>query len=179
MGPSLQILCLAILDAIFIYIANCAASNWENIRKTLSRALITEKEAQVCRILASAYSDRDVIFIQEAAAALVSKASLHTELNARYALLVPSTLDARRDQNSVIFVHRGRFDGASGVDVTSLVAEALDGDFLDAGDLFVVSVLGRSGLRFERKRPTPRFHAAVCCAPLDPFAGNSCLSQTH
>ena len=149
MGSSLQILCLAILDSIFIYIANQAAqSSWEKIRSNLCTALIKEKEQQVCRIVAQAYSDRDVIFIQEAAVALVRKASLHPELSGKFAILVPSKLDSKRDQNSLIFVDRARFDAASHIDVTACVAEALGGDFIDAGDLFVVSILGLGGRRW-------------------------------
>ena len=149
MGPALQILCLAILDSIFIHIANSAGqSSWEIIRRKLCRALINDKEQQVCRILSGAYFDRDVIFIQEAAAALTTKSSQHAELSAKFALLVPSKLDSKRDQNSVIFVDRGRFEAASSIDVTDHVAEVLDGDYMDAGDLFVVSILGFGGLRW-------------------------------
>ena len=149
MGSSLQILCLAILDSIFVHIANLAAqTSWESIRRNLCKALIKEKEQQVCRILERSYGDQDVIFIQEAAAALVQQVSRQTELSAKFFLLVPAKLDSKRDQNSLIFVARGRFEESSSIDVTAHVAETLEGDFVDAGDLFVVSILGLGGLRW-------------------------------
>ena len=149
MGSSLQILCLAILDAIFIFIANRAAqSSWEDIRANLCSALIVGKEEQVCNIVARSYADRDVFFLQEAAASLVRTATQHADLSAKYALLVPSRLDSKRDQNSVVLVDRGRFDEATCVDVTARVAEGLRGDYLDAGDLFAVSILGLGGVRW-------------------------------
>ncbi len=147
MRPPLQIIRLAILDSIFIYFVNLAAgSSWESIRSTLCRTLINEKDQQVYRILAQSYSDRDVVFVQEAAAALVQRAGRHVELSSKFALLVPSKLNSKRDQNSMIFVDRGRFREASSIDVTTLVAAALD--FVDAGDLFVVSILGLGGARW-------------------------------
>jgi hypothetical protein len=54
----LQILCLAILDAIFTYVLNTVSlSKWEDIRKTLCDALILGKVPKVCDILAKSYSD--------------------------------------------------------------------------------------------------------------------------
>ena len=149
MGPSLQILCLAILDCIYVHIVNNAAqSSWEEIRRKLCRSLIDGKEEEVCRIISQAYDDRDVFFLQEAAAALVLKVNQHAGLSARFALLVPATLDSRRDQNSVILVNRGRFDAATSVDVTQHVAGALEGDFVDPGDLYAASVLGPGAVRW-------------------------------
>ena len=81
----LQLLCLAILDAIFIHIVNRAApAAWERIRRTLCRALIDGKDARVCQILADSHADRHVIFLQEASAALVRAARAHPALAARY-----------------------------------------------------------------------------------------------
>ena len=157
MGSSLQILCLAILDSIFVHIANLAAqTSWESIRRNLCKALIKEKEQQVCRILERSYGDQDVIFIQEAAAALVQQVSRHTELSIKFFLLVPANLDSKRDQNSVIFVARGRFEELSSIDVTAHVAETLEGDFVDAGDLFVVGAPAQEAAGGPGRRERPR-----------------------
>ena len=61
----LQILCLAILDSIFLNVLNLAApSMWESIRGEICRALIGGKELGVCRIIGEAYRDIDVFFVQ-------------------------------------------------------------------------------------------------------------------
>lgn len=122
MSIALQILCLAILDAIFIYIVNRVAPlDWEKIRSKLSHALIHGKDDRICSILAQSYTDRDAIFIQEASAALVRKIGQHPKLNERYALLMPADFDGKRDQNSVILVACNHFLAATCVDVTQQV----------------------------------------------------------
>jgi hypothetical protein len=147
MSVPLQILCLAILDAIFIHIVNRAApETWEEIRSTLSHALIHGKDDRVCSIIREAYTDRAVFFLQEASAALVRKSRQDLALSARYALLLPENFDGKRDQNSIILVDRRRFRAASARDVTQQVIEHIGGKFLEAGDLCVASVEDESGL---------------------------------
>jgi hypothetical protein len=52
----LQILCLAILDAIFIFVLNAVQpTTWESVRRELSRALISNKASKTCSILARSY----------------------------------------------------------------------------------------------------------------------------
>ena len=122
MSVPLQILCLAILDAIFIHIVHrVAPDTWEDIRSTLSNALIFGKDDRVCNIIATSYADTPVFFLQEATAALVCKLVEHPELSDRYALLMPSDFDGKRDQNSVILLDRRRFDTGSCIDVTQQV----------------------------------------------------------
>jgi hypothetical protein len=95
----LQLLCLAILDAIFLHIVHSVAPlAWERLRRTLCRALIDGKDDRVCQILAEAHADRHVIFLQEASSALVRAARAHPALRRRYAVLLPDAFDARRDQ---------------------------------------------------------------------------------
>ena len=122
MSVALQILCLAILDAIFVHIVNHVAPlEWETIRSTLSHALIHGKDDRICSILAQSYADCDVVFIQEASAALVRKLAQHPELGNKYALLMPADFDGKRDQNSVILAACRRFQSATCVDVTPQV----------------------------------------------------------
>jgi hypothetical protein len=122
MSVSLQILCLAILDAIFMHIVHrVAPETWEDIRSTLSNALIFGKDDRVCSIIADSYADTPVFFLQEATAALVRKLVQHTELSDRYALLMPADFDGKRDQNSVILLDRRQFDTAGCIDVTQQV----------------------------------------------------------
>jgi hypothetical protein len=121
-GVPLQILCLAILDSIFIHIVNrVSSSSWENIRKEICQSLVRGKDDRVCQIIARHYEGTDVFFLQEAGSALIRKARQDAALSAKFALLLPNRLDAQRDQNSLILVHRSRFNEASCVDVTQQV----------------------------------------------------------
>ena len=143
----LQILCLAILDAIFVHILNSVSGGtWEATRSSLCNALIIGKVPRVCDIIASSYSDCDVIFIQEAAAVFVQDAKRHADLQARYCTLAPKVLDGKRDQNSLILVSRERFDADTGDDVTQQVLDALGGAWVAPGDLLVVGI-GEAGGR--------------------------------
>jgi hypothetical protein len=142
----LQLLCLAILDAIFIHIVNrVAPTRWESIRRTLSRALIDGKDERICQILAESYLDRHVLFLQETSAALVQRARAHPALAERFAVLLPDDFDPRREQNSIILVDRRLFDAAAAKDVTQLVLAYASGDFLAPGDLFAASISDCAG----------------------------------
>lgn len=60
----LQILCLAILDAVLLHIVSAAgATSWQTVRRTLCEALIHNKQERTCGILAS-YPEVEVFFIQ-------------------------------------------------------------------------------------------------------------------
>jgi hypothetical protein len=144
----LQILCLAILDAIFIWMLNSVFPEWERVRSSLCDALINEKSARVCDILAHSYADTDVIFLQEAAAIFVQHVGRHAALSARFRLLAPPVLDGKRDQNSLILISRRRFADAPFADVTSLVLDALGGPFAAPGDLLAVDICSAAGARF-------------------------------
>jgi hypothetical protein len=144
----LQILCLAILDAIFVHMLNVVQPRWEDVRRELCDALITNKASSVCRIIAHAYADFDVVFLQEAAAVFARHALATPELHAKYALLAPWDLDGKRDQNSLILIDRRRFREASGVQVTRDVQAAMRGAALAPGDLVAVSVEDAAGVRW-------------------------------
>ena len=141
MSVGLQILCLAILDAVLVYVLNSVAPNtWEDLRKELCDALIKNKAHKISRIIATMYCDQDVFFIQEAAAIFVRQAMEQPEISARYILLSPFNLDGKRDQNSLILASRARFREASRRDVTQAVLDALESTWVAPGDLLVVSI---------------------------------------
>ena len=149
MSIPLQILCLAVLDAIFLYVVNSVCpSRWETIRRALSRVLINGKDNRICCILAQSYKDAEAIFLQEASSALVRELRRQPELSKKYFLLLPETFDGKRDQNSIILVDRRRFIAASSVEVTQLVAEHVGGKFLEPGDLLAVSIEDVHGARW-------------------------------
>jgi hypothetical protein len=86
----LQILCLAILDSIFVNILNSVAPGvWEAVRRRLCDALIVNKYPKICGIIASSYQRHEIIFIQEAAAVFVRHVREHPVLGKRYAVLAP------------------------------------------------------------------------------------------
>ena len=136
----LQITCLAALDAIFVFILNAVGPFvWQGIRRDLCDALITGKTPKVCHVLAEAYADCDVLFLQEAAAAFVRDACTHPSLNDRYFVLAP-ILHGTRDQNSLVLACRRRFRADSAVDVTNRIIAGLGGAWVAQGDLLAVSV---------------------------------------
>lgn len=119
---ALQILCLAILDAILVYILNLIMPvQWESIRRELCNALIASKNSRTCSILVEAYSDHDIIFIQEAAAFFANEARLLPDLRSKFTLVCPWNMDAKRNQNSLILVNKQRFKEESAQDVTQQV----------------------------------------------------------
>ena len=145
----LQILCLAILDSVFVFILNnVAPCKWENIRQELCQELIHGKESGVSRIIHQSYQDIDVFFIQEAAAILVERIREHHELNMKFLMLVPQDLDGQRNQNSFILVDRKRFVEGSARDVTNDIQSILEGAWVTAGDLFVMSIEDRTGVKW-------------------------------
>ena len=149
----LQLLCLAILDAIYIFILNSIDPTWEHVRRQLCTALISNKAASVCAILARSHPDRDVIFIQEAANSFSEFVQQAPPLGETFAVLSPAAVETARDQNSMILVSRRSFRADTCVDVTSLVIAALgraDGgrDMVAPGDLLAVTIEDRDGGRW-------------------------------
>ena len=118
----LQILCLGLMDAIFIFALNAVQPGiWEPLRRELSTMLITNKAVRICSVLSNSYLDRDAILLQEASAGLVDELQKWPALQERFALLRPATLDFRRNQNSLILVSRAFFRAQTAVDVTQQV----------------------------------------------------------
>ena len=116
----LQILCLAIMDAILLHMLNTVApGTWQRLRKTLADALILNKQARLCQVLES-HDDVEVFFIQEASAAFCKEIGTHPRLADRYSALLPASFDSRRNQNSLVLAARSRFPSA-GEDVTEQV----------------------------------------------------------
>lgn len=60
---------------------------------------------------------------------------------------MPSKMDPKRDQNSIILVDKERFTRGSSVDVTDLVLKYVNDSVAAPGDLFVTSISGPHGNR--------------------------------
>ena len=118
----LQILCLAVIDAIFIFILNNVQPGvWEPLKKDLSSIFITGKTSRICSVLAHSYLDRNVILLQEASAALFDELLRCPEIHNRFELFRPEVIDYRRNQNSLILLGRAYFRTESALDVTQQV----------------------------------------------------------
>ena len=147
----LQVLCLAIVDAVFVHVANRAAPlAWEPIRQTVCDALIRARDDRICEILCRSYTRAsEVIFLQEASSSLVLRLRGHRAIAETHALLLPDAFDGRRGQNSLILLSRRRFPAAAAAaDVTGDVLACVEGDFLQPGDLFAASAEDASGRRW-------------------------------
>lgn len=165
----LQIACLAVFDAILVHVVNLLApSRWHGVKTSMVKALHKNKVSRTLEIVASkVYASCDIIFLQEASAALVGHIISHPILGARYHVLAPEKLDGKRDQNSIMLVAKSRFsisdDDWTG-EVTAEILNILESPGgtvpIAAGDLFVVRcverVVGSSevGLDSEDSRST-------------------------
>lgn len=108
----LQTLTLAIFDAVLVHMMNTVGGGkgdvWGGIRSTLCTQLNHKKSARTLEILQTQYSDMEVVFLQEVASSFASHIRRHA-LGSIYDVLVPSDIDAERDQNSFILLKKGRY----------------------------------------------------------------------
>ena len=107
----LQTLAQAIFDAVLVHIVNSVSpgAKWQTLQRQMCDSLNRRKDERTVSILAKTYSEASVIFLQESAAVFVRKIEAHDELGGRYAVGRSSTLDAKRDQNSVLLLRRSFF----------------------------------------------------------------------
>eukprot|EP00286_Rhodomonas_abbreviata_P026452 CAMPEP_0181306350 /NCGR_PEP_ID=MMETSP1101-20121128/10249_1 /TAXON_ID=46948 /ORGANISM="Rhodomonas abbreviata, Strain Caron Lab Isolate" /LENGTH=945 /DNA_ID=CAMNT_0023412393 /DNA_START=482 /DNA_END=3319 /DNA_ORIENTATION=+ len=144
----LQVLVLAVFDAVLLHILNTVAlKTWQPIKRSLCEAFNQNKGQEVVSILSNSYDDADVIFIQEAAAGFVDQAK--AGLGKKYLVLRPYLLDGYRNQNSIILAKRERFVEGSTIDVTEHVCRlAGGGKWTAPGDLCVMAMKGVDGSRY-------------------------------
>ena len=137
----LQLLCLALLDATLVYVFNTVAfSSWRAVRKHLFAALISNKFAKACSILAESYHNCDVVFLQEVSAKFVQDLRSHPSLFERYFIIAGNC-----NHGSLILASRARFDEAGVEDATQRILTGLDGGVAAPGDLAAASVAARDG----------------------------------
>mmetsp|Transcript_36321 Transcript_36321/g.58576 ORF Transcript_36321/g.58576 Transcript_36321/m.58576 type:complete len:859 (+) Transcript_36321:178-2754(+) len=148
MSIPLQLMALAIFDGVLLHILNTLApETWQPIKVSLCEAFNQNKGQKVISILERSYSDADVIFIQEAAAAFVEAAK--QGLGRKYMILRPYLLDGFRNQNSIILAKRVFFVEGSTIDVTEHVIRlAGGGKWIAAGDLCAMTMQGLDGKRY-------------------------------
>eukprot|EP00930_Biecheleria_cincta_P087271 TRINITY_DN7651_c0_g2_i1.p1 TRINITY_DN7651_c0_g2~~TRINITY_DN7651_c0_g2_i1.p1 ORF type:complete len:533 (+),score=100.69 TRINITY_DN7651_c0_g2_i1:47-1600(+) len=140
----LQVLSLAIFDAILVHMLNIVApSTWGPIKAALCQALCSSKASLTLRILEEQYSQADVIFLQEVSASMIDAMGKSPTLSGKFHILVPAGLDRKRDQNSMVLASRELFSADGVQEVTSQIAETVSraqGAKLAAGDLCALVV---------------------------------------
>jgi len=139
----LQTLAQAIFDAVLVHIVNSvsAGAKWQRLQQQMCDALNRRKDERTLAILSGTYWDANLVFLQESATAFVQKAGAHEELSDRYFIARAATLDAKRDQNSIVLLGRAYFVEDSLQEHTGAVMGGFDKSVPVAeGDLLVVSV---------------------------------------
>mmetsp|Transcript_43765 Transcript_43765/g.138318 ORF Transcript_43765/g.138318 Transcript_43765/m.138318 type:complete len:949 (-) Transcript_43765:52-2898(-) len=140
----LQVIVLAVFDAILIHILNSLApTTWQPIKRSLCQAFNQNKSLQVLSILKNTYSDVDVFFIQEAAAGFVDAAK--QVMGRKYMVMRPYLLDGFRNQNSIILASREFFVEGSTEHVIRLAG---GGKWIAPGDLCAMTMKGVDGFRY-------------------------------
>jgi hypothetical protein len=92
---------------------------WETVQRDPFDALIINKFPKICNILASAYYDCDILFLRQAAAAIVaSHTHEHPALRRHHAILPPTAMAGCYKQNTFILPSHARFDQSSVEDLT-------------------------------------------------------------
>mmetsp|Transcript_55103 Transcript_55103/g.112683 ORF Transcript_55103/g.112683 Transcript_55103/m.112683 type:complete len:567 (+) Transcript_55103:131-1831(+) len=121
----LQILCLAIFDAVLVHMMiSIAPHSWQNIRQSIADAMLTGKERKTAQILMETYSDADVVFLQEAPGS-IKESEMLSALQGKFFRLAPQGIDGKRDQNSLVLASRATFVKESAFDITEEVLVTL------------------------------------------------------
>mmetsp|Transcript_48300 Transcript_48300/g.134891 ORF Transcript_48300/g.134891 Transcript_48300/m.134891 type:complete len:583 (+) Transcript_48300:98-1846(+) len=138
----LQILCLAIFDAIIVHLMNALSpeDSWQVVKSEICDKLYKGKNKRSAQILADRYAAVDVMCLQEVAAVFMDT-FLKSTLPSTHAIVMPEMLDGKRDQNSVLILSRTSFVVESIREVTAELAQFLgEGHTLMDGDLVAVEV---------------------------------------
>lgn len=145
----LQTLSLAIFDAIQVHIMNTLAPNiWQPLKKELSNQFNKNKVNRILEILNTSYDDSDIIFLQEVAVAFIDQLK-NSDLGQHFVASFPKTLDAKRDQNSIILLNKTLFNSGWS-DITDEIMPLFEGKTvpIGKGDLFVCTVQSAHGEKY-------------------------------
>jgi len=138
----LQVLCLAIFDAILVRLMNLImpAGTWLPIKQSIVEAIFSKKTRNTLNILKSVYAGVDVICLQECSVDFGTGDSLLE----RYHKIVPCNADPDRAQNSLLLLRKKTFPKDVFVDLTSEALTGLEG--VAKGDLVLVRTRTASGM---------------------------------
>lgn len=137
----LQVLCLALFDAILVHSLNrLAPSSWQPLKQQLVRTLVLGKQARTAELICRTHAATDVFCVQEASAGLARL--LEAQLPPGRFVVCPKAIDPSRDQNSLVVLSSARFMQASVREVTDAVIALLPSASLAPGDLLAFTVQG-------------------------------------
>lgn len=110
----LQVLLLAVFDAIQIRVLNQVSiekwrsvEDWQVLRHTICDKLNFKKNDRTVEILTKSYADADVLFLQEASEAFMTKAV--SEFGAKFHVIANIEKPSSSDQNSMILLSKRYF----------------------------------------------------------------------
>lgn len=105
----LQTVCLAIFDAILLYMINdVAAATWQPLRQNVCNKLNRNKINRTIDIIETSYPNQDIIFLQEVGGNFPNFVKDRNLLK-MYEMYYPSVLDDDRDQNSFILLKKNKY----------------------------------------------------------------------
>lgn len=140
----LQLLCLALFDAILVHVLNTLApSSWLPLKQQLVETLIVGKLERTAELIGRTHASVDVFCVQEASAALARL--LEQQLAPSRFVVLPESLDPSRDQNSIVVLSASSFKRDSVREVTADVRALAPGCGLAPGDLLAFTVRGTGG----------------------------------
>ena len=120
----LQLLNLAIFDAILVHMLNVTDKTWAAMRSNMCHKLNLAKNDRIINILSSSYSESDVMFLQEVASSFKYKLDQTKLGSSMYDVHLPKEMDTDRDQNSFILLKKGLWTDVE--EVTAQVLEQLN-----------------------------------------------------
>eukprot|EP00457_Paulinella_chromatophora_P001270 gb/GEZN01001272.1/.p1 GENE.gb/GEZN01001272.1/~~gb/GEZN01001272.1/.p1 ORF type:complete len:971 (-),score=160.49 gb/GEZN01001272.1/:211-3123(-) len=146
----LQIMSLAIYDAIQVHIMNTVApDSWRPLKTQLLNTMVNKKMPRLMEILSHTYADYDLICLQEVATTFID--TITEKMGKDYFTVCPEDMVESRDQNTVLLLKSSRFDQSSLQEVTDKVKERFEAAAappravgLGSGDLLTIEVRERS-----------------------------------
>lgn len=115
----LQTLCGAIFDSILVHMMNTVSQPhiWQPLKRTMVENLNKKKIPNTLEILAKKYMDSDIITLQEVSSSFIDQAR-EGPLGRNFHIVAPRSMDAVRDQNSVVCLNRATFPAGSSGEIS-------------------------------------------------------------
>ncbi|GMI42334.1 hypothetical protein TrCOL_g13336 [Triparma columacea] len=149
----LQVVAHAIFDSILVHMLNTVSgpSVWQPMKREIVQALNKQKVPKTLGILAEQYIESDVICLQEASAAMIEEARSVPILSSKFHIVASAHLDAKRDQNSVVFLSKAKFPKGAESEITDLVEKAFPEGVkvpVAQGDIMAITAVDSAGRSF-------------------------------
>lgn len=145
----LQTMCGAIFDAILVHMMNTVSEPtvWQPLKHTMVENLNKKKIPNTLQILADNYIDSDIITLQEVSSSFIDQARAGP-LGQTFHIVAPASMDAVRDQNSVICLSRKTFPSGAGSEISDQVKEAAPAGTVAPGDVLAITAKSADNVDF-------------------------------